>query len=82
MDDLVHTVDLFVPETLCYPLQELNEAYEAAKEDPSFHAELNRLLKEFAGRPTELYHAERLSSKIGGAQIFLKKRRSPTYRCS
>jgi tryptophan synthase beta chain len=63
----------FVPETLCYPLQELNEAYEAAKEDPSFHAELNRLLKEFAGRPTELYHAERLSSKIGGAQIFLKR---------
>src|SRR6056300_242293 len=63
----------FVPETLCYPLQELNEAYEAAKTDPSFHAELNRLLKEFAGRPTELYHAERLSSKIGGAQIFLKR---------
>jgi len=63
----------FVPETLCYPLQELNEAYETAKADPSFHAELNRLLKEFAGRPTELYHAERLSSKIGGAQIFLKR---------
>ena len=63
----------FVPETLSYPLQELNEAYESAKSDPSFREELSRLLKEFAGRPTELYFAERLTSKIGGAQIFLKR---------
>ena len=62
-----------MPETLSYPLQELNEAYESAKSDPSFREELSRLLKEFAGRPTELYFAERLTSKIGGAQIFLKR---------
>ena len=63
----------FVPETLCYPLQELSEAYDEAKSDPEFKSELDDLLKSFAGRPTELYYAERLSKKIGGAKIYLKR---------
>ena len=63
----------FVPETLAYPLKELKDAYSLAKEDESFAKELNDLLKEFAGRPTELYFAERLTKKLNGAQIFLKR---------
>ena len=63
----------FVPETLAYPLKELKDAYYLAKEDESFAKELNDLLKEFAGRPTELYFAERLTKKLNGAQIFLKR---------
>ena len=62
----------YVPETLYHPLSELNEAYLEAKNDPSFEAELSRL-KEFAGRPTELYYAERLTKELGGAKIYLKR---------
>ena len=71
----------FVPETLAYPLKELKDAYSLAKEDESFAKELNDLLKEFAGRPTELYFAERLTKKLNGAQIFLKRGPS-SYRSS
>ena len=63
----------FVPETLSYPLKELSSAYEEAKNDPKFKEELNDLLNDFAGRPTKLYHAKKISQKIGGAQIFLKR---------
>lgn len=63
----------YVPETLYHPLKELNDAYEEAKADPSFQNELRILLKEFAGRPTELYFAERLTKEIGGAKIYLKR---------
>ncbi len=63
----------FVPETLCHPLRELSEVYEVAKKDPSFQAELSSLLKSFAGRPTELYFAERLTRQLGGAKIYLKR---------
>ena len=63
----------YVPETLYHPLKELNDSYLEAKSDPSFQEELNRLLKEFAGRPTELYFAERLTKEIGGAKIYLKR---------
>ena len=63
----------YVPETLFHPLQELESAYFKAKEDSTFTSELSSLLKEFAGRPTELYYAEQLSEKIGGARIFLKR---------
>ena len=63
----------FVPETLYHPLSELNEAYKEAQADPNFRQELNALLKSFAGRPTELYFAKRLTEEIGGAQIFLKR---------
>jgi tryptophan synthase beta chain len=63
----------FVPETLMHPVQELERSYEAARRDPEFHAELNRLLKDFAGRPTPLFHARRLTEHLGGAQVYLKR---------
>jgi len=63
----------FVPETLSHPLRELNDAYLEAKECPDFREELDQLLRSFAGRPTELYFAERLSKRLGGAKIYLKR---------
>ncbi|HET7844571.1 MAG TPA: pyridoxal-phosphate dependent enzyme, partial [Xanthomonadales bacterium] len=63
----------FVAETLIEPLAELARAYAAAKADPAFQAELDRDLAEYVGRPSPIYHAERLSKKIGGAQILLKR---------
>jgi tryptophan synthase beta chain len=63
----------FVPETLMHPVEELAEAYAAAQRDAKFQAELNRLLKHFAGRPTPLYHARRLTEHLGGAQVYLKR---------
>jgi tryptophan synthase beta chain len=63
----------FVPETLSHPLHELNEFYLDAKKDPAFQAELDNLLKTFAGRPTELYFAEQLTKEMGGAKIYLKR---------
>ncbi len=64
---------VFVPETLMTALAELDVAYEAARKDPGFQAELRHHLKEFAGRPTELYFAERLTQHAGGAKIYLKR---------
>jgi tryptophan synthase beta chain len=64
---------VFVPETLMTALQELDQAYEAARIDPQFQTELKHHLKEFAGRPTELYFAERLTNHCGGAKIYLKR---------
>ncbi|HUU15132.1 MAG TPA: tryptophan synthase subunit beta [Terriglobia bacterium] len=63
----------FVPETLMHPVEELERAYEAARRDVKFRAELDRLLKYFAGRPTPLFHARRLTEHLGGAQIYLKR---------
>src|SRR5881296_2019925 len=63
----------FVPETLMHPVEELERAYEAARADRSFQAELDRLLKDFAGRPTPLFEARRLTERLGGARIFLKR---------
>ncbi len=63
----------FVPETLMHPVEELERAYEAARQDEMFQKELRRLLKDFAGRPTPLFHARRLGEHLGGAQIFLKR---------
>ncbi|MFH1387446.1 MAG: tryptophan synthase subunit beta [bacterium] len=63
----------FVPETLFTPVEELTTAYLAAKNDPEFQAELNYYLKNFAGRPTPLYYAKRLSEFLGGAKIYLKR---------
>ncbi len=63
----------YVPETLMAALEELEVAYEAAKQDPAFHAELNSLLADFAGRPTPLFYASRLTEKLGGAKIYLKR---------
>jgi tryptophan synthase beta chain len=58
----------FVPEVLMAPLEELEQAYRAASSDPAFQAELADLLTHYAGRPTPLYYARRLSETLGGAQ--------------
>ena len=56
-----------------HPVEELEEAYEGARRDRGFKSELDRLLKDFAGRPTPLFHARRLTERLGGAQIYLKR---------
>ena len=63
----------FVPETLMAPLEELTAAYEAARADESFQIELDALLRDFAGRPTPLFLARRLTAHAGGARIYLKR---------
>jgi len=63
----------FVPETLMGPLQELEDAYREASRDPDFQAELNALLRTYAGRPTPLTPARRLSAHIGKGRIYLKR---------
>jgi tryptophan synthase beta chain len=63
----------FVPETLMAPLEELTAAYRRAREDPSFELELATLLHDYAGRPTPLFYAGRLTEHAGGAKIFLKR---------
>ena len=64
---------VFVPETLMTALEELGAVYSEARDDPAFQAKLKEHLKEFAGRPTELYFAERLTAHCGGAKIYLKR---------
>ncbi len=63
----------FVPETLMPALQELEREYAAAKRDKAFQAELDELRKTFIGRPTPLYFARRLTERLGGAKIYLKR---------
>ena len=63
----------YVPETLMVPLYELERAYELAKTDSAFQAEFQSLLKNFAGRPTPLQFAARLTAKLGGPRIYLKR---------
>ncbi|MFP4130304.1 MAG: tryptophan synthase subunit beta [Halorhodospira sp.] len=63
----------FVSEILVGPLDELAEAYAEARRDPAFQAELDRELRDFVGRPTPLYLAERLTAQAGGARIYLKR---------
>jgi len=63
----------FVPETLMHPLQELEAEYRRAQKDPAFKREFEYYLKEFCGRPTPLYFAERLTRELGGAKIYLKR---------
>jgi tryptophan synthase beta chain len=63
----------YVPETLMAPLDELEKAYHAARRDPAFDAELQDLLHNYAGRPTPLYFARRLSQTLGGAGIYIKR---------
>ena len=64
---------MFVPETLMAALNELSAEYDKARKDPTFQAELDRLLHEYVGRPTPLYLAERWTEKLGGARIYLKR---------
>ena len=63
----------YVPETLIPALDELSTAYAKARRDPKFKAELDYYLREYVGRPTTLFHAERLTKKLGGAKIYLKR---------
>lgn len=63
----------YVPEVLIPALRELEEAYTQTKKDKDFKSELSRLLHDYCGRPTPLYHAKNLSSIAGGAQIYLKR---------
>ena len=63
----------FVPETLMPALEQLESAYLKARADPEFQRELDYYLREYAGRPTPLYHAERLTRRIGGGKIYLKR---------
>jgi tryptophan synthase beta chain len=64
---------IFVPETLMAALEELERVYREARNDPKFQSELRRHLAEFAGRPTPLYFAERLTQHCGGAKIYFKR---------
>ena len=63
----------YVPETLMAALEELEQAYAEAQADPAFHAELDSLLHDYAGRPTPLYFASGLTEQLGGAKIYLKR---------
>jgi tryptophan synthase beta chain len=63
----------YVPETLMAALEELEAAYAEADQDPAFHAELDLLLRNFAGRPTPLFLAARLTERLGGAKVYLKR---------
>src|ERR1700742_1598185 len=63
----------YVPETLMAALEELEHAYAEAQADPEFHSELDLLLRDYVGRPTPLYFAQRLTQELGGAKIYLKR---------
>lgn len=63
----------YVPETLMIAVNELEEAYHRYKDDPDFNAELTAMLNDYAGRPSRLYYAERMSRELGGARIYLKR---------
>ena len=63
----------YVPETLMGVLAELEEAYQQVRSDQDFQNQLKYYLKEYAGRPTPLYKAERLTEMLGGATIYLKR---------
>ena len=63
----------FVAETLMPLILDLEKAYAVAKADPAFHAEMTGYLKDYVGRPSPLYFAERLTEHLGGAKIYLKR---------
>nr|WP_315023323.1 tryptophan synthase subunit beta [uncultured Aminipila sp.] len=63
----------YIPETLMNEILHLEECYEIYKKDSEFNKELDRLLKEYAGRPSELYYAEKMTKDLGGAKIYLKR---------
>lgn len=63
----------YIPETLMNAVIELEDAYEFYKNDPEFNRELNELLCDYAGRPSRLYYAKRMTEDLGGARIYLKR---------
>ena len=69
----------YIPETLMNAVIELEEAYEKYKNDPAFNSELEKLFNEYAGRPSRLYFAKKMTEDLGGAKIYLKLK---SHRCS
>ncbi len=63
----------YVPETVMNAVNELNEAYNKYRDDPEFNAELNKLYREYANRPSMLYYAKKMTEELGGAKIYLKR---------
>lgn len=63
----------YIPETLMNAVIELETAYDHYKNDPDFNRELSELLNEYAGRPSRLYYAEKMTRDLGGAKIYLKR---------
>ena len=63
----------YIPETLMSEIHKIEEAYEFYKNDQTFNDELNTLLKEYAGRPSLLYYAKKMTEDLGGAKIYLKR---------
>ena len=63
----------YIPEILMNAVQELEDAYEHYKNDPEFNRELSELLNDYAGRPSRLYYAEKMTKDLGGAKIYLKR---------
>ena len=63
----------YIPETLMNAVIELEEAYDFYKQDPAFNRELNQLFQDYAGRPSRLYYAEKMTRDLGGAKIYLKR---------
>lgn len=63
----------FIPETLMNAIMELEDAYNKYKNDKEFNDELNELLREYVGRPSRLYYAEKMTKDLGGAKIYLKR---------
>ena len=63
----------YIPETLMNAVIELEEAYNKYKNDPQFNAELTQLFNDYAGRPSRLYYAEKMTRDLGGAKIYLKR---------
>ena len=63
----------YIPETLMNAVIELEEAYNHYKNDPEFNRELSELFNEYAGRPSRLYYAEKMTKDLGGAKIYLKR---------
>ena len=72
----------FVAETLMPLILEVERAYDAARADPEFQAELDRYLAHYVGRPSPLWLAERLSAELGGARSLFQTRRAQPYRQS
>ena len=67
----------YIPETLMNEIHKLEDAYEFYKNDKQFNDELNTLLREYAGRPSLLYYAEKMTKDLGGAKIYFKRGSEP-----
>ena len=70
----------YIPETLMNAVIELEAAYNHYKEDPQFQTELNDLLNNYAGRPSRLYYAKKMTEDLGGAKIYLKREDSTVWQ--